>query len=293
MKSIKPTLPCAISLSIFLISGCATTNVPNKTFVRKGPDYADSMPRVDRVGLLVDGTVAYDGIGSRYFDIEDSRGAIENLTRAAQADLTAKGYDVAFVEAPFVGGYMPSGRNYPVAPTRSTDPKQTPSPFQTATDLAADPIYRDTLLTTTRQVLLATENHGKFPTETLQSSPDAKAALAALAAKKNVRYLLVVQGSGVIESGAKQVGQVVGTAILVGVLSLGMLSGSSHNVSFLDSYVSLIDLPTAEVVWSNALRLANFNPAEANDYTNVGWAHKLLYWLPPRGQLESPPPVSK
>lgn len=282
-----------ILVALILVTGCAVSDLPNKTFVRHGPDYVDVMPRVDRVGLLIDGTVVYDGIGSRYFDVEDSRTAIENLSQATQADLTAKGYDVAFVEAPFVGGFMKPGQNYPVALARNADPQQKPAPFETASYLNSDAVYRDNLLTTTRQVALAAGNSGRFPTDTLQSSADAKAALTGLAARKNVRYVLIVQGIGVIESPAKQVGQVVGTAILIGVLSLGTLTGSSHNVSYLDTYVSLLDLSTAEVVWSNALRLADFNPAEARDYASVSWARKLLYWLPPRGHLEPLPPTKQ
>lgn len=125
-----------------------------------------------------------------------------------------------------------------------------------------------------------------MPTEILQAAPNAKAALTALADKKHIRYLFVVQGNGVIVSAGKQIGQEVGSAVVTAIISLGTVSASVHNVSFLDSYVSLIDLQNAEIVWCNSLRLPQFNPANPIHYQRL-WAHNLLYWFPPRGKLET------
>jgi hypothetical protein len=283
----KPILIGILSLSVFLTAGCSTA-LPNKTFVRRGTSYRQTMPAVDRAGLLVDGLVAYDRTGSRYYDIEDSLTAISNLTREAESELKAKGYELAFVEAPFVGGFRNPSVSSPVASRRKEGPQQQTAPFRTADYLDTDPAYRDILLITSRRVLGAVEKHGALPTETLQSAQDVKPALTALADKKHIRYLFVVQGNGVVESGGKQVGQEIGSAVFTAVISLGTVSGSVHNVSFLDSYVSLVDLQNAEVVWCNSLRLAQFNPANSSHYPNR-WAHNLLYWLPPRGKLEPQP----
>ena len=84
------------------------------------------MPAVDRIGLLVDGQVAYDSAAPRYFDIEDSFVAISNLTSEAEMDLQAKGYELAFVEAPFVGGFQNAGSVAPLASTRSAKPEPSP-----------------------------------------------------------------------------------------------------------------------------------------------------------------------
>jgi hypothetical protein len=165
-------------------------------------------------------------------------------------------------------------------------------PFQVADNINADPDYRQALQIVDQRVHVAIVNRGKFPTEGLQSDPATEAALKVIADKTHVRYLLVVQGSGNIVSTGKQVGQALGTAVLSTVLTLGMVTITSHNISLLDSYIALVDLQTAEVIWSNSLRLGNLNPAEANDYKSSDWAHKVLYWLPPRGMLE-PPPVKK
>jgi hypothetical protein len=285
---LKPVIPFVLLLTALSNSGCAP-NLPNKSFVQHDPAYNQAMPAVDRMGLFVDAAVAFDGMGGRFFDIKDSRTAMVDLAQNAQADLQAKGYEVAFVETPFVAGFL-EGPPVPAAADRDTDPRPMPAPFQTEDYINKDPAYRDALETTSRQVIKAVQSHDKPANDTLQSDPAAKAALAILAEKKHIRYLFVVQGNGVIVSGAKQTGQVVGSAIIIGVLSLGTMSGSSHNVSFLDSYVSLIDLKTAEVIWSNTFRIPNFNPADADDYQHLQWAHQVLHWLPPRGSLEPTPP---
>jgi hypothetical protein len=243
------------------------------------------MPSVDRLGLLVDVAVAYDRVSTRYFNVADSLAAITNLVHEGQADLTAKGYEVAFVESPFVGGFKNAHNYFPVAVGRKDKPSSRMPPFMTTPDLDADPAYRDALLCACRDVLRAVENRGRMPTDVLVSSEATRLALRSIAAKKNIRYLFVIQGDGTIVSGGKQLGQEVLTGILSTVITFGAVTVSAHNISFLDSYVSLIDLQNAEVVWSNSLRLREFNAANANHY-KARWAHNVLYWLPPRGQLD-------
>jgi hypothetical protein len=285
----RPVKSCALcfqSLTVLLVTGCATGPVlPNKTYVRVGPDYNMTMPTVGRLGLLVDAAITYDEVGSEFFDIEDSRSAIANLAQETRTDLTSKGYELAFDETPFVGAFFNSESPAPVASGRNAEPHPMTPPFRTADYLDTEPDYRKALQTVDQRVLAALSNGGRFPTDSLQSNAATEAAMRVIADKMHVRYLLVVQGRGSIVSVGKQVGQVIGTAVVTAVLTLGMVSGSSHNISFLDSYVGLVDLQTAEVLWSNSLRLGNLNPAESGDYKRSGWAYNVLYWLPPRGTL--------
>jgi len=276
-------------LAMLLLAGCGTA-LPVKWYVRRGPAYNDTMPTVDRIGLVVDAAVSYDRVGTNNnFNIEDSLAAIKNLINETQSDLKAKGYEVAFLESPFVAAFKTPDTVYLVAQARKGQPSERRAPFLVADELNADPDYRDGLLKASRLVHQAVQNRGELPTEQLRSDETVRQTLSAIAAKKNVRYLLLVQGDGTIVSGGKQVGQEIGTILLSSVISFGTVVASAHNLSTLDSYVSLIDLNEAEVLWCNSLRLGGLNPANSEHYKRR-WAHNVLYWLPPRGKLEPPPP---
>jgi len=223
------------------------------------------------------------------FNIEDSLAAIKNMINETQSDLKAKGYEVAFLESPFVGAFKMPDTVYLVAQARKAQPSERRPPFLVADELNADPDYRDALLKGSRLIHQTLQNRGELPTEQLRSDETVRQTLSAIAAKKNVRYLLLVQGDGTIVSGGKQLGQEIATTLVSSALTFGRVVASAHNVSTLDSYVSLIDLNEVEVLWCNSLRLGGLNPANSEHYKRR-WAHNVLYWLPPRGKLEPPPP---
>jgi hypothetical protein len=271
----------AIPVLAIMAGGCAA--YPTKAFVRCGPAYTTEMPTVDRVGLLVDAAVAYDRVGSTYYDVQDSETAISSLAQETEADLKTKGYDVAFVETPFVGGFKASEKSFLVATGRKDQPSFHSPPFEVSAAMNADPAYRDALLRASRNIIQAAEGRGELPTEHLRSLKGTRSAFATIAAKKNVRYLFVVQGNGTIESGGKQVLQEASTSLLSSMV--GASGVSAHNVSGLDSYATLVDLRTAEALWCNSLHLGDLNPANPRHYRTHRWAYNVLYWLPPRGQL--------
>jgi hypothetical protein len=289
MKTTTKTKYLALNLALcamaVLLAGCRTVQ-PVKTFVRCGPNYKDAMPAVDRVGVLVDAVVAYDRVTSTYVTIEDSQLAITQLARETEADLKAKGYQVAFVEAPFIGAFKSPDTTFLVAPNRRGEPVSQAGPFQIIEDPNQDSGCRDALLALSRQIIACAEDRGEMPTDRLRSAEGARAALDEVAAKKNIRYLIVVQGNGHLVSGGKQAGQQVGTALVSSLLTMGMVTVVAQNVSWLDSYVSLIDLQDEEVLWSNSLRLTKFNAANPKHYETSRWSHNVLYWLPPRGLLD-------
>ncbi len=276
---------CALAL---LVTACGTVP-PNKWFVRRGPTYNVTMPTVDRVGVFVDTAITYDRVGTNYIVIEDSLLAISNLVREAAADLKRKGYEVAFVEAPFVGGCLNSPLQFAVADKRADKPAARSLPFHVVSGLKDDPAYRDSLAKAMRDILSAVDQRGELPTDQLRAEEGTRAALQAIADKRQIRYLFLVHAQGTVVSGGKQAGQAIGTALLTGVITLGNVVVVAHNTSALSSYVSLIDLQSAEVVWCNSLGLPGMNPANADHYKGR-WAHNVLYWLPPRGQLDPPQP---
>jgi hypothetical protein len=271
-----------------IITGCGSPQPPAKWFVRRGPTYNHSMPSVDRVGVLVDAAIIYDRVGTNYINLEDSRAAITNMIREATADLRSKKYEVAFVESPFVGAFKTPGTTLPVAEKRKDQPVGRSAPFFVDEQMNSDPAYRDALLSISRCAIEAVGARGELPTDQFRADETIRPALKAIATKRNVRYLFVVQGTGTIVSGGKQMGQGIGTALLSTAVSLGNVTVIAHNTSMLNSYASLIDLDSAEVLWCNTLTFGNMNPAEPDHYRNR-WPFHMLYWLPPQGQLEPRP----
>lgn len=271
-------------LLMFLGAGCDSDR-PIKYFVRTGPTYATTMPTVDEVGLLVDATVQYDRGYTNYLDLDDSRAAISNIVHETRKNLELKGYRIAFVESPFVGSFKSSSGNYLVADHRKGVPSWRSAPFEISTALDSDASYRDGLLKTARGLFTVVQNRGEIPTEMLREDDATRAALESIANKKNVRYLLVILGDGQVVSARKQASQEIDTAIFSTVVTLGTVTVVAHNASFLKSFVALVDLRNAEVVWCNWMPVSPLNPANADSY-RFRWPRSVLHWLPARGKLE-------
>jgi hypothetical protein len=253
-----------------LLAGCAST-LPVKTLVRQSPGY--DAANIDRVGVFVDAAISYDAISAKYVDIADSRMAIASLSEKTKSALAQKGYAADLIEAPFVGGFLVD-QSVQVAQDRHGDHKPMPAPFEIG--VPDDPAWRTALYKVSQGAMNAFKDHP----DTLNSDPAVRSGLAQIAAKKHIRYLLVVQGSGLVESGLKQAGQAVGTAVLTALVTLGTVSVSTHSVSWLDSFVSLIDLQNSDILWSNGVRLERFNPADPKEYDKNDWSRQVLYWLP-------------
>src|SRR4051794_7306287 len=108
---LKSLLTYGGCLAGLFLAGCVTVQ-PTNSYVRRGPTYSSAMPAVDRIGVLVDAAIAYDRVSTNYFDLEDSLAAITNLVREAEPALKAKGFQVVFIEAPFVGAFKPATGAY-------------------------------------------------------------------------------------------------------------------------------------------------------------------------------------
>src|SRR5438552_494597 len=101
LNTMKTHWRLAISVAplAMLLAGCGTA-LPLKWYVRRGPAYNETMPTVDRIGLVVDAAISYDRVGTNdNFNIEDSLAAIKNMSNEARSDLKAKGYEVAFLDS--------------------------------------------------------------------------------------------------------------------------------------------------------------------------------------------------
>ena len=144
----------------------------------------------------------------------------------------------------------------------------------------ADPKYTQALLQVLRQAFVSMQSNGELPAEMFRSNPAIPDDLHYIAEKKKTDCLIVIIGRGVIVSHLKQFGQEVASEVASSILTLGLITEDSHNVSFLDSYVGVINLKTAELLWCNSMRLQG-DPSVPFFYNyNNNWAQNLLYYLP-------------
>jgi hypothetical protein len=91
---------------------------------------------------------------------------------------------------------------------------------------------------------------------------------------------LFLVGHGVIVSAGKQLTQGISTGLLTAALTLGMVSVSRYNVSFMDSFAVLVDNTTGEILWSNAMRLKGDGFTDKSYYDEARWPTRMLYHMP-------------
>jgi hypothetical protein len=202
------------------------------------------------------------------------------LSNASQA-LQAKGYDVGFAEAPVLGAFLDPKKPVRAAEQPNDPPVEMTFPVLLSEDVRSDGQYRQALSQVIHQTLESMSSSGELPEEKFLADPSITNSLHLIATRKQIDYLMVVIGHGAIVSGGKQFGQALGTALLSTVLSAGLVTVTRHNISFLNSYVGLINLTNAELAWCNSLCLLE-NP-DAPDLYKGYWSRSLLYYLPVRG----------
>ena len=88
----------------------------------------------------------------------------------------------------------------------------------------------------------------------------------------------MVIARGVIVSGGKEIGEALATAAVSTVMTGGLFTIVASHVSFLDSYVGIINLRTSELMWCNSLRLKG-DPSSQHFY-NGKWSNQLFYYIP-------------
>lgn len=270
-----------MGLAALVLSGCITAPPPTRSYVRPGPNHETLLPQVKRMGVITDAAVRYDRSGTNdYFCIEDSLAALTNIVSEAVNHLQSKGYEIAFGEACFIGSFKECPQALRVSQKRQDKPVERSAPFYVNPSLSSDEAYRKAVQRVVQRAHEAVINAGELPSETFTSDPGVRESLKVIATQKQVDYLLVTVGDGLLVSAGKQVGQALASSLASIFITAGNAVVTAHNVSFLDSSVALLNLQTGEVLWSNSLRIVG-NPAEPGFYKG-NWARFLLYHMPDR-----------
>jgi len=278
-------------LLILFLSSCATKpRPPINKFVRLGSTYEERIPQVKNIGIINDVCLVRDAVGSDdYFSIDDSKLAESFMLEGAKVYLEQKGYQVDFQFSPFVCAFKTPEKEFKVADKKGTEVSDRHSPFFTSESLSDDKAYKQTLINAIRQVQLAVEQKQNAPSGIVSFNEKTQKSLKLIAEHTKTETVFFIVGNGVVVPGGKSFGQAVATGVATGVLTLGMVTYSKYDVSYLDTYVGLVDLKNGNMLWSNSFRRKQINPTK-QDFYLTGWAKTALYYIPTK---ESPPQTNK
>jgi hypothetical protein len=275
-----------IAMSIFLaflLSSCSAA--PTKKFIRTEPAYPP-IQWIDSIGVLADVCLARDVLaGPDYISVEDSRLTEQYILDGTTAYLEQKGYRIGTTLSPFVGAFKTPKMEFKVALRQGSDVLTQTPPFFVSDTLRNDEEFIQALGLITDRTLKAVGQSQYSPSEIFLRDELLDRSLKTTIQRTHLRYLLVVIGNGQNVSGAKSFLQRAASGLVTGIGSLALSSGSVMgvatigNVSYIDSFVGLIDLETGKILWSNSLRLTKGKLAK-RDYYLKKWAPGLLYHFP-------------
>ena len=263
----------AILLSIFLFSvfSCAPTS---KT-VRTTPENEEIISQIDSISIINDAYLALDPLFAKdYVLIDASITAESYILEETKKQLELKGYFIDYGMSPMVGGFAPTKEPIKVANSRKDEKYSMTPPFYLDNQIN-DEEYLNSLSDVNTSVLSAIKV-GR--TKLKESNDSIYKSLKLISDRLGNDKALIVIGDGKIVPTGKSLGQAFTVGILTTTITLGMVTYFVYNVSYLDSYIALLDLKTGELIWTNEIRLSS-NPTKLKFYEKY-WGERLFYHFP-------------
>ncbi|MFQ5965798.1 MAG: hypothetical protein ACE5KZ_16115 [Candidatus Scalinduaceae bacterium] len=248
----------------------------------------ERLSNANTVAFVTDACIEQDAsIKEDYIVIEESKTAAKLMLEHAKQYLEVeKGYDIQFSTTPFIGAFKDPQMNYHVAPNVGDKVKEVKIPFYCDQLIISESEFRDALVKVIRAVFNSVRKKierqkGTYPTP-LPIEEDIQADFTVIRDKCSSDFLIVLVANGRKVPMGKSFAEGMVTGMVSGLLTGGPshshVSVQSWHVSFLDTYVGVLDLSRGEVVWSNSLR-HKINPTNEKFYTK-NWALDLLFHLP-------------
>ena len=270
--------PSVILLIVTVLAGCASA--PSKQSVYVSPDSEAKITQMANISVIADVCLMRDVLGDDdYWAVQESRSAEGHMLDATKGYLTSKGYEVGYAEAPFVGAFKDRKKAFKVCDASGGEVVERNPPLFEAKDLADNQAYRDALLNII-PLIPAAHSQNSDRSNICCSSAEMKDQLSVIAKNTGGDATLFLIGHGSIVSTGKQLTQGLATGLLTAVLTLGTVSVSRHNVSFMDTYAVLIDNATGEILWSNAARLKGDGFTDKAYYDMEKWPKSILDHMP-------------
>jgi len=270
----RPVLIIFILLAIF-----ATSCAPSKMFVRTNDSYQTRISKSERVGIINDVCLELDPLFKRdYFLLDDSKVAAVLMAGEAKRSLEMKGYSVDFVSSPFVGSFLNPADSFRIAYERGAEIRKINPPFFFEDSIAADEVYVNSLLDVFNEVYftMAGNNEHSFSTNS-----DLSSCLQIIADRTGDDKILFMIGNGTIVPVGKSILEGVTIGLATALLTFGSFTYYFYDVSYIDSYLALLDLNTGDLLWTNSMRLTDSDPSREQFYSQI-WSKNLLYYYPVR-----------
>jgi hypothetical protein len=277
-------------LFILLLSSCATNPA-----IHRGQKFIN-IPQVKSIGIVSDICLARDNLtGDDYFSIKDSKLAESYILETTKKHLEQKGYKVNFTVSPFVCSFKPSNKAFKVAKKEGANVSDAYSPFYIAELFDNDKEYESALKnimtlahkSTLKNILIHAKQKNSFSSKLFLSNKKIQESLKIIAERTNTEMLLILTGEGEIVSASKSVTQGLATGLLTTALTLALGGGMivtniTYEVSYLNTYLNLIDIKNNQLLWLNFLNNKNIDPIDRKFY--LGKWSDLLSPIPDRNK---------
>jgi hypothetical protein len=213
-----------------------------------------------------------------YVLLDDSKVAAILMAEEAKRSLETKGYTVNFVESPFVGSFIASTDSFRVANEKGGEISKIIPPFYSEDSVLTDEVYVNSLRDVFTEVYftMAGNNDPIF-----SSNSDLRNSLQVIANRTGDDKILFMIGNGTIVPVGKSILEGVTIGLATALLTFGTFTYYFYDVSYMDSYLALLDLNTGDLLWSNSMRLTDSDPSREQFYSQL-WSRNLLYYYPVR-----------
>jgi hypothetical protein len=262
---------------IVLLAWLTTSCAPSKLFVRTDDAFQNRISKSERIGIINDVCLQMDPLFKKdYVLLDDSKVAAVLMADEAKKSLEMKGYSVNFVSSPFVGSFLNPADSFRIAYERGAEVSKINPPFYFEDSIATDEVYVNSLLDVFNEVYftMAGNNEPIFSTNT-----DIRNSLQIIADRTGDDKILFMIGNGTIVPVGKSILEGVTIGLATALLTFGSFTYYFYDVSYIDSYLALLDLNTGELLWTNSMRLTDSDPSRESFYSGT-WSKNLLYYYP-------------
>jgi hypothetical protein len=264
---------------IILLAFLATSCAPSRMFVRTIDAYENRISRSEKVGIINDVCLELNPLFKKnYVLVDDSKVAAILMAEEAKKSLEMKGYMVDFVTSPFVGSFLNTDESFRVADEKNGEIRTVNPPLYFDDSMTIDEEYLNALLDVMNEVYftMAGNNDPQF-----SINPDLLNSLQVIADRTGNDKILFMIGNGTIVPVGKTILEGVTLGLATAFLTFGMFTYYVYDVSYLDSYIALLDLKNGDLLWSNYIRLTDNDPSTESFYSQT-WSKNLLYYFPVR-----------
>jgi hypothetical protein len=267
-----------LSTQVVIFLALLTTScAPSKMFVRTDDTFQNRISKSERVGIINDVCLQFDPLFKRdYVLLDDSKVAAVLMADEAKKSLEMKGYSVNLVSSPFVGSFLNPADSFRIAYEKGAEISKINPPFYFEDSIATDEVYVSSLLDVFNEVYftMVGNNQPIFSTDSVLRQD-----LQLIADRTGDDKILFMIGNGAIVPVGKSILEGVTIGLATALLTFGSFTYYFYDVSYMDSYLALLDLNTGDLLWSNSMRLTDSDPSRESFYSGT-WSKNLLYYYP-------------